>query len=126
MAQALDVKQYNRMVNTRIPKLILSLAIPAVISMLVTAIYNMADTFFVGKLGPSATAAVGIVFSLQAIIQAVGFMLGMGAGSLISRLLGKKETEKAMVVASTSFYSALIFGVLYGLFGIIFIKYKIF
>ena len=119
MNESLDIKQYNKMINTKIPKLVTSLAIPAVVSMLVTAIYNMADTYFVSKLGPVATAAVGIVFSLQAIIQAVGFTLGMGSGSLISRLLGKKENEKAMEVANTAFSSALIFGVLYALFGLV-------
>ena len=123
MNESLDIKQYNKMINTKIPKLVTSLAIPAVVSMLVTAIYNMADTYFVSKLGPVATAAVGIVFSLQAIIQAVGFTLGMGSGSLISRLLGKKENEKAMEVANTAFSSALIFGVLYALFGLVFIDW---
>jgi len=122
MSESLDIKQYNIMVGTPIPRLIGSLAIPAVISMLVTAIYNMADTYFVGRLGPSATAAVGVVFSLQAIIQAVGFMLGMGAGALISRLLGKKENEQATIVANTALVSALIFGVLYGTIGNIFIS----
>lgn len=123
MAESLDIIQYNKMINTKIPKLVTSLAIPAVISMLVTAIYNMADTYFVGTIGPVATAAVGIVFSLQAIIQAVGFTLGMGSGSWISRLLGKKENEKAMEVANTALLSALIFGILYALFGLIFIDW---
>ncbi len=92
--------QFIKMTETPIPKLITSLAIPTIISMLVTSIYNMADTFFVSKLGTSATGAVGIVFSLMAIIQAVGFTLGMGAGSLISRLMGQKKQEEAKEVAS--------------------------
>ena len=86
-----DQAQYEKMTQTPVSKLIISLAIPTTISMLVTSIYNMADTFFVSQLGTSATGAVGIVFSLMAIIQAVGFTLGMGAGSTISRLLGSKS-----------------------------------
>lgn len=78
-----DQAQYEKMTQTPVSKLIISLAIPTTISMLVTSIYNMADTFFVSQLGTSATGAVGIVFSLMAIIQAVGFTLGMGAGSTI-------------------------------------------
>jgi putative MATE family efflux protein len=75
--------------------------------MLVTSLYNMADTFFVSKLGTSASGAVGIVFSVMAIIQAVGFTFGMGSGSWISRLLGAKDEEKSKEVAATGFYSAI-------------------
>ena len=85
------------MVETPIPKLIVTLSIPTIISMLVSSIYNMADTFFVGRLGTSATGAVGVVFSLMALIQAIGFTLGMGSGNYISRLLGQKNREKAEV-----------------------------
>ncbi len=113
--------QFMKMTETPIPKLITSLAIPTIISMLVTSIYNMADTFFVSKLGTSATGAVGIVFSLMAIIQAVGFTLGMGAGSLISRLMGQKKQEEAQEVASTSFFTAILFGLLLTFFGLVFI-----
>ncbi len=111
--------QFIKMTETPIPKLITSLAIPTIISMLVTSIYNMADTFFVSKLGTSATGAVGIVFSLMAIIQAVGFTLGMGAGSLISRLMGQKKQEEAKEVASI--FTAILFGLLLTFFGLIFI-----
>ena len=72
------------MTGTPIPRLVLTLAAPTVVSMLVSSIYNMADTFFVSQLGTSASGAVGVVFSLMAIIQAVGFTLGMGSGSIIS------------------------------------------
>ena len=82
-------KQYKKMTETPIKKLVLKLAIPTVISMLVTSIYNMADTFFVSQLGKSASGAVGVVFSLMAVIQAIGFTLGQGAGNVIARLLGK-------------------------------------
>ena len=86
--------QFIKMTQTPVPPLIIRLAIPTIISMLVTSIYNMADTFFVAKLGTSAAGAVGIVFSLMAIIQAVGFMIGMGSGSQLSRLLGRRKTRK--------------------------------
>lgn len=114
-----DQVQFIKMTETPVHKLITSLAIPTIIIMLVTAIYNIADTFFVAKLGTSASGAVGIVFSLMAIIQAIGFTLGMGSGSLISRLLGAKKNEKANEMASTGFFTAIIFGVLLALFGII-------
>ena len=78
-------KQLIQMTEKPIYKLIPSLAVPTMISMLATAIYNIADTYFVSQLGTSAAAAVGMVFSLMAIIQAIGFTIGMGAGTRISR-----------------------------------------
>ena len=103
-------KQYEFMTETPVGVLIIKLGIPTTISMLITNIYNMADTYFVGTLGTSASGAVGIVFGLMAVIQAVGFMLGHGAGSIISRKLGAKETETAHLIASTSFFTSLIAG----------------
>lgn len=105
-----DEKQYIKMTETPIPKLVSKLAIPTTISMLVTSIYNLADTFFVSQLSTSASGAVGIVFSLMTIIQAVGFTLGMGAGSLLSRRLGEKDKKAADMYASTAFYIALALG----------------
>ncbi len=102
--------QFARMVETPIPKLILSLAGPTVLSMLITSIYNLADTFFVGQLSTSASGAVGVVSSLMAIIQALGFMLGHGSGSTISRSLGQQDTDSASRFASTSFFTSLLFG----------------
>ena len=80
---------------TPIPRLILGLSVPAVISMLVTNIYNLVDTAFVGQLGTSASGAVGIVFGFMSIIQAIGFMFGQGAGSILSRALGMKDRQSA-------------------------------
>ena len=85
--------------------------------MLVTSVYYMADTFFVSKLGTSASGAVGIVFSVMAIIQAIGFTFGMGSGSWISRLLGAKDDEKAKEVAATGFYSAIFLCTLMSIIG---------
>ena len=104
--------QYIRMTETPIGELITSLSIPTIVSMLVTSIYNMADTYFVSKLGTSASGAVGVVFSLMAIIQAVGFTVGMGSGSWISRLLGAHQGDQASAVASSGFFSSIAFGLL--------------
>ena len=114
--------QYKKMTETPVSKLIIMLGIPTTISMLVTNIYNMADTYFVGKLGTSASGAVGIVFGLMAIIQAFGFMFGHGAGSIISRRLGAKDVESASRFASTSFLCALVAGGAITLFGLLFLE----
>ena len=90
-----SAEQFRKMTETPIPKLILSLAAPTILSMLITSIYNLADTFFVGQISTSASGAVGIVSSLMAIIQALGFMLGHGSGSIISRSLGSQNTDAA-------------------------------
>ena len=105
-----EEKKYITMTKTPIPRLVVSLAIPTVLSQLISTIYNTADTYFVSKIGTSATAAVGVVFSLMSLIQAVGFGLGMGAGAIISRKLGKKDTETANVYASSAFMAAWLFG----------------
>ena len=101
-AERQDAK-YRQMIETPIPRLVCTLAVPTIISMLVTSIYNMADTFFVGKIGTSATGAVGVVFSLMAIFQAVGFTIGIGSGNLVSRLLSSRKRQEAEHVACTGF-----------------------
>ena len=110
--------QVRRMTEIPIPKLILSLAAPTILSMLITSIYNLADTFFVGQISTSASGAVGVVSSLMAIIQALGFMLGHGAGTIISRSLGSRDTTTATRFASTSFFTALVFGVVLAVVGL--------
>ena len=110
--------QFRRMTETPIPQLILSLAAPTILSMLITSIYNLADTFFVGQISTSASGAVGVVSSLMAIIQALGFMLGHGAGTIISRSLGNRDTTAATRFASTSFFTALVFGVVLAVAGL--------
>lgn len=114
--------QYEKMTQMPIPQLILSLGIPTTLSMLVTNIYNMVDTMFVGKLGTSASGAVGIVFGFMAILQAFGFMFGQGTGSIISRLLGQKDTKEASKYASTGFFMAVFAGTLIGIIGFIFLE----
>ena len=110
--------QFRRMTETPIPQLVLSLAAPTILSMLITSIYNLADTFFVGQISTSASGAVGVVSSLMAIIQALGFMLGNGAGTIISRSLGSRDTTAATRFASTSFFTALVFGVVLAVAGL--------
>ena len=110
--------QFRQMTETPIPQLVLSLAAPTILSMLITSIYNLADTFFVGQISTSASGAVGVVSSLMAIIQALGFMLGHGAGTIISRSLGSRDTTAATRFASTSFFTALVFGVVLAVAGL--------
>lgn len=117
MSELENNQQFQKMTATPVGKLIAGLSVPTIISMLVTAVYNMADTFFVSKLGTSASGAVGIVFSVMAIIQAVGFTFGMGSGSWISRLLGARDEEKSKEVAATAFYSAFFLGILMTVIG---------
>jgi len=120
--EAIENQQYNKMTKSPMWKLILSLSIPTIISMLITNIYNMADTYFVSQISISASGATGIVFALMAIFQAFGFMFGHGAGSNISRNLGQKRIEIAKMFCSTSFFLALFFGLLVSCFGLIFIE----
>ena len=106
---------FQKMLEDNISKLILTLSVPTVISMLVTSIYNMADTYFVSKLGTSASGAVGVVYSLMAIIQAFGFTIGMGTGSMISRLLGGDKEDDASCAASSALFLGLVLGTLIAL-----------
>lgn len=114
--------QYKKMTETPVGKLIISLGIPTTISMLITNIYNMADSYFVSKVSLSAGGATSIVFGLMAILQAFGFMFGHGAGSHISRALGEKESESASKYATTSFLWAMMSGLFILTFGLIFLE----
>ena len=107
-----EMTQYEKMTGTPIPRLILTLSVPSIISMLINNIYNLVDTAFVGRLGTSASGAVGIVFGFMAIIQAFGFMFGQGSGSILSRALGHQDKESASLHASAGFFGALLGGLL--------------
>ena len=112
----------KRMTETPIPKLLFSLAVPTIISMLISAFYNMADTYFIGRLGlASATAGVGVCFPMMAVLQAVGFMFGQGSGNYIARALGAKEQKRAEEMASTAFFTAVFMGILLMTLGQIFL-----
>ena len=122
----MDEKQeqkFHKMTETPVGRLICQLALPCIISMLVTSFYNMADTFFVGKLdSDAATGAVGVVFSLMAVIQAIGFFFGHGSGNFISRELGKQNFDDASNMAATGFFSALGVGLVLCVLGQIFLE----
>lgn len=115
-------KQYTRMMETPISKLVTSLAIPTTIGMLITVIYNTADTYFVSQINKSASAAVGAVYAVMSIIQAIGFGLGMGSGSLISRKLGAKEDQMANTYAASAFAAAILAGALMSVLGLLFLE----
>ncbi len=115
------------MTQTPVPKLILSLSVPTIISMMVTAIYNTADTFFVARVSSdpavntAATASVGLVFTVMAVIQAFGFFFGHGSGNYLSRMLGAEKHKEADEMASTGFALALIVGIVFAIVGNIFV-----
>ncbi|CUO41331.1 Staphylococcal virulence regulator protein A [[Eubacterium] contortum] len=115
-------EKYRMMTEAPIPGLIGRLAVPTIISMLITSFYNMADTFFVGRIGTSATAAVGVAFPLMAVIQALGFFCGHGSGNSISRRLGSKDADAAGQLAATGFFLALFLGFAVMALGLIFLK----
>ena len=120
MATADKKDRYVYLTQTPVPELIVKLSVPTIISMLVTGIYNAADTYFVGQIpgvGTQATAAVGIVFPLMAVIQAIGFFFGHGSGNFLSRMLGAGEKDKANEMASTGFALALLFGIAFAVIG---------
>lgn len=103
---------YKKMTETPVAASILRLGIPTTISMLITSIYNMADTYFVGTLGESAQAATGVLFTLQTMIQGVAFMLGQGSGSFVSRELADKNTDGASTYVSSAFFVGAVFGIM--------------
>ena len=113
---------YDKMTKTPLAKLIISLGIPTTISMLITNVYNMVDTYFVGTLGESQQAATGILFTLQAIIQAIAFMLGQGSGSLVSKALADKTTDEASEYVSTGFFTGRVIGTILMVFGRLFLE----
>ena len=116
-----EQKQYKKMTQTPIPRLIISLGIPTTLSMMVTSLYNLADTAFVSMIGnDQITAAVSNLLALMSIIQAIGFTFGMGSGSIVSRLLGKRDRAGADKVASSAFFAAMISGLLITVLGFLF------
>lgn len=113
---------HKKMTEESVSKLIVSLGIPTTVSMLITNIYNMADTYFVGGLGESPQAATGILFTLQCIIQAVAFMLGHGAGTYVAKYLAQKNLDKASNYVSTAFFAGGFMGILMLVLGLSFIE----
>ena len=120
--EELQVKKHKQMTETPVPVLIRRLSTPTLITMMITSVYNLCDTYFVGSLGTEQSAAIGIVFSIMALIQAIGFCFGMGAGNYSSRLLGEKDHDTAQAVASIGFFTSIAAGFLLTVFGLIYIE----
>ena len=114
--------QFERMTTEPVGKLLFMLSVPTIISMMVTNIYNLVDTAFVGTLGTSESGATGIVFGSMAILQAVAFMCGQGAGSIMSRKLGAKELEQATQYSSTGFFLSFALGLIMAVLSFVFMK----
>lgn len=114
-------EKVSYMLSEPVPHLVCQMAVPTIISMLVTSFYNMVDTFFVGRINTQATAAVGVVFSVMAFIQACGFFFGHGSGNYISRKLGAKEFDEANVMAATGFFTAFFTGIVAAVVGLCFL-----
>ena len=114
--------KFLRMTRSPVEPLICRLAVPTIISCLVTTFYNVADTYFIGKINTSASAAVGVSFSLMAVIQAIGFFFGQGSGNNISRELGKQHGHEAEILASVGFFSALIAGAVITVTGLLLLE----
>lgn len=113
-------ERYRMMTESNLHKLIPKMSVPTIISMLVTSVYNLADTYFVSKISTEASAAVGVIFSLMALIQALGFTIGIGSSTYVSRLLGEKNREQADRTVSTAFFTAIGVGTLFAAVGLTF------
>jgi len=118
----LQQKQFERMTTQPVGTLLFTLSVPTIISMMVTNIYNLADTAFVGTLGTSQSGATGIVFSYMAILQAIAFMCGQGAGSIMSRKLGEKNLAEASKYSSTGFFLSFSLGLIIAVCSLLFLK----
>ena len=117
MTADLQKEKFIRMTTAPVGHLVSSLAVPSIISMLVSGIYNLADTFFVGRINTQSVAALGIVFSYMALIQAIAFYFGQGSGNFISRALGSRHTDEAERMAAVGFFSSFITGCLIAVAG---------
>ena len=112
---------YTFLTEAPVHKVVFTMAIPTIISMLSTSMYNLADTYFVGSINTQSVAAVGISFAMMAVIQAVGFFYGHGAGNYISRKLGAKEEENARKMAATGFVLSFLTGLVIAILGQLFL-----
>lgn len=119
-ASAIDAR-YKDMTTTPIHRLVLKLAVPTIVSMVITAIYNVVDAAFVGHLSTEATAGIGVCFAYQTFIQAVGFFFGHGSGNFISRALGARHEENASTMAAVGFFTPIMLGVVVGIVGLFFL-----
>lgn len=116
------IDNYTFLTQAPAHRVILTMAVPTIITMLVTSLYNIADTFFVGQLNTQSTAAVGVVFPVMFFIQAFGFFFGHGSGNYISRELGAKRHGNAEIMASTGFVYSLVMGCVVMIVGLLTIR----
>lgn len=114
--------KFKRMTTEPVSRLVTSLAIPSMGSMMVTALYNTVDTYFVSQTGTQATAALGVVFTYMVLIQATSFFFGQGSGNYISRALGARRIDRAAQIAATGFFSAMFFTAIIAAFGFLFME----
>lgn len=111
-------QHYEYMTKTPVSKLILRLGIPTTVAMLITSIYNLADTYFVGELGESQQGAIGVLFTLQSILQAFAYMLGHGSGTFVAKELANKNKDTASKYVSTAFFLGGIIGLVFTVLGL--------
>ncbi len=116
-----SAERQQMMLTAPVSRIIPKLAIPTIISMLITSIYNMADTFFVSQISTAASGAVGVVFSVMGIIQAISFTIGMGSGAQVSQALGSGRQEEARRLCSVGFFTAMGMGLAIMLLGNLFL-----
>ncbi len=116
-----DEAHHLKMIGQPIPRLTMAVSLPAIVATLINTVYNTVDTFYAAKLGTSEAAAIGVAFSIMTTANAVGFLMGMGAGTLIGRHLGAGEKEIASTIASTSFFLTLGLSAVLGILGFVFI-----
>ena len=112
---------HKKMTQTSVVKLVIELGIPTTISMLITSLYNMVDTYFVGSAGTSAQGAISVLFTLQSIIQAVAYMLGHGSGTHVSKELADGDVKAASKYVSSAIFLGSAFGIVFLTFGLIFL-----
>ena len=122
MSQKKQRDNYTYLTSGPVHRVIITMALPTIVSMLVTNLYNIADTFFVGKLNTASTAAVGIVFTLMFFFQATGFFFGHGSGNYISAELGARRHDNAERMAATGFACSFLCGLLFMILGLIFVE----
>lgn len=105
------------MTATPIPKLLLLLSLPSIVSMIITSIYNTADAYFVSQLSTAASGAVGIVLPMMALTQGIGFTYAVGAGTQTAQLLGARKVDEANKFGSSAMAIAMISGLLITIIG---------
>ncbi|MDE6387264.1 MAG: MATE family efflux transporter [Lachnospiraceae bacterium] len=115
-------KKIELLRSAPIPRALLALGLPTMVGMLINALYNLADTYFVGGLGTEQMGAITVAYPLGQVVVGLGLLFGNGAAAYLSRLLGKGDKETANKVASTALYSSVFSGAIVILCSVIFLK----